>query len=811
MSALKLFDAGYTDLVSVVPPDARISPNSSIDPSQRGKTPGKQGQEGWYGYPFTKEPTPERVEVEAWTKWKANIGLLGNRFPALDIDSDDPALTRFVMALVDRELGVGPVRTSREPRRLLVYRTEEPFGRMAVKVEHNGQKHLIEWLGLGRQYLVHGRHPSGVDYGWAEGHRPLWEVDPGELPMVDHATADAFLDTLMAALLERGVKATRSGDGTLAAEKAPEQDTLRAPDLESLRSVVALVPNPADYGWDEHIRMGYAIKAAAGPDHEPEAFEIWEEWNSRWEAGPNDPDLDAGSWERINPPFRIGWTWLQEQAEDGGDYVAATDEFEADPDATPPDSPPLRLSIPDRIDFTDEWAVSQLLPHLEDKLRYATSSNGKGSWWLWRGHQWVEDPVLDHETIVRRHLSRLAMLLKERGELAPTDAQAKPLFKAAKEYQGARGITSVTKLLRAPLATPRTTFDADPMVLNTPAGPIDLRTGELRDPDPRHMLARSTAVAPRPGATPLWDQFLDDLTGGDEELKRYLQKLLGYALTGDVSEKVLQFIWGANSDTGKSTFIHTTSTLFGSYADSVDAEAFIASKNGRVPDDIARLPGVRLVTATEPSAGQTWNEKAIKAITGGDEISARHLYGSWFTFQPQFKIMIVGNHEPEIGHVDDAMLRRIQIVPFNRKVPRERQIPHLAERMVEEEGPAILAWMLEGCRLWQDEGLAPPEAVVAKTRQYEDDEDILQQWIDEQCDLGPEYEVARKDLYAAWQSWCRSNGYRPGTARSFKRSVDARKDQLAIEETQVGDRRLRGYSGIRVAPRTVLGTEEFDV
>jgi putative DNA primase/helicase len=130
---------------------------------------------------------------------------------------------------------------------------------------------------------------------------------------------------------------------------------------------------------------------------------------------------------------------------------------------------------------------------------------------------------------------------------------------------------------------------------------------------------------------------------------------------------------------------------------------FISKRSDRLQPELARLPGVRLVTATEPSAGQAWDEKLIKAITGGDEIETRFLYGQPFTYFPQFKIIIVGNHEPEIRQVDDAMLRRIHIVPLNHKVPREKQVEGLSEILVREEGPQILRWMIEGCLIWQRE------------------------------------------------------------------------------------------------------------
>lgn len=494
----------------------------------------------------------------------------------------------------------------------------------------------------------------------------------------------------------------------------------------------------------------------------------------------------------------------------GLNLVAAEDEFEADPDAKPPEPRP-RVPIEElgMIDHTDEWAVRQILPALRDRIRYAPGAGNAGTWYVWAGYHWALDHALRYEMAVRDELTRLAWRLEELAGMAPKKAEGEPLRKTARRYQSADGIASVVRLLRALVACGQADFDLDPMLLNTPGGIVDLRTGEVRQGTPADMMARATGVAPASGPAPLWQRFLSDLTGGDVDLERFLQRMGGYALTGDVSEKSLWFIWGDESDTGKSTFIRVLGRILGSYADSVDVAAFIGTAKDRVPADLARLPGVRLVTATEPAAGQAWDEKRIKAITGGDDISARFLYGQWFTFRPQFKILIVGNHEPELKQVDDAMLRRVHIIPFNHKVPRDRQIENLSDRLVDEEGPQILQWLLDGCREWQDDGLAPPDVVLQRTSEYAAEEDTLQQWLDEECEFGEHFETPRQDLFGAWAAWCRTRGEDPGGSKAFKRRMDPKRKAHGLGDAQVGDRRLRGYRGIRLRPRVELGTEEF--
>lgn len=485
------------------------------------------------------------------------------------------------------------------------------------------------------------------------------------------------------------------------------------------------------------------------------------------------------------------------------DVVSVPDaaaEFEPDPEL-PPVLEAQEEIYTEGVELSDEWACSYLVPRLGHRIRYLWEA--KGFWMIWNGHVWARSGGPEAENMIRDELTRLASILQAKGRADEDDG--KRFIAAATRFQTATRVSGISNLLRARLAVNETDFDADPLLVNTPSGPIDLRTGERSAPDPDRLLARATSVAPREGDMPVFRAFLDTLTGGDEEMVEYLQLQLGYSLTGEMSEKTLQFIWGSNSDTGKSTYVHIMSKLFGNYHDSVDVEAFVDRRTGQIPADLARLPGTRLVTATEPSAGQKWDDKTVKAITGGDEISARFLYGQWFTFTPTFKLCIIGNHQPELRGFDDGMLRRIHIVPFNNKVPRDRQVAKLADKIVESEGPAVLHWIIEGARKWLG-GARPipvPEKVNAATLQYAEDEDIFSQWVEEQCELGPDFEVTRGELYEAWRIYANAAGHPPGSKKSMKQTFDARYPEL--EEAgkvpyQLKEGGSRGYRGIRLRP-----------
>ncbi len=336
-------------------------------------------------------------------------------------------------------------------------------------------------------------------------------------------------------------------------------------------------------------------------------------------------------------------------------------------------------------------------------------------------------------------------------------------------------------------------FDRDNWVLNTPAGIVDLRLGKVIPPDPSVMLSKSTRVAPMPGDAPEWFRFLREATGGDETLQRFLQKQMGYILTGDTSEQTLSFIWGY-TNTGKTTFIEAMAGLLGDYAVEAPMETFVSSKSDRHPTDLAGLIGARLVTAEETQNGRRWDEQRVKKITGGGRLRVRFMHQNFFEYRPRFKLVVIGNHEPEIGNVDDAMRRRIHIVPFT---VRPKQIDRQLGDKIRREWPQVLAWLIEGCTLWQQEGLQPPEVVVARTKQYFDEEDPLGQWIGDTCVIEEDATSTRQDLYRSWQQWCHTRGEQPGTFKQFKRQMDPKRD-LGFREWQVGDRKLKGYRGIRL-------------
>ena len=225
---------------------------------------------------------------------------------------------------------------------------------------------------------------------------------------------------------------------------------------------------------------------------------------------------------------------------------------------------------------------------------------------------------------------------------------------------------------------------------------FDLRTGIGHPPDPRDYITKRTACrcAPAGAPRPLWTAFLERITDGNAELQGFLQRYLGYCCTGFTSEHVFVFAYGTGAN-GKSTFINTVAQIFGDYATVADMSTFIASKVEHHPTDLAKLRGARLVVAQETQRGRRWDETKIKALTGGDKITARFMRRDFFDFMPTFKLFIVGNHKPRLGSVNEAMRRRLLLVPFTVQIPPDERDPRLAEKL-KAEWPAILRWCIDG-------------------------------------------------------------------------------------------------------------------
>lgn len=425
-------------------------------------------------------------------------------------------------------------------------------------------------------------------------------------------------------------------------------------------------------------------------------------------------------------------------------------------------------------------------------------------------HVWAQDRRNRAEHLIRRGLTRLSQEVLGRAQCHPNEKAAEKLYKTAHALQGRGALTKVIPELQAHPDITMTVdeFDTDDWKLNTPDGIVDLKTGKISEPDPDMLCSKATAVGPDFEYVPeRWMMFLCEATGGDQDLIDYLQKLIGYALTGSTQEQILAFIHGPPL-TGKSVFIDTIASLFGSYHENAPGDTFAKSRGDKHPTDLAKLAGSRLVTSVETEEGRAWDTQRVKMLTGGDQVSARFMAKDFFTYQPRYQIIIVGNNEPEIHGVDAAMMRRLHVIPF--EYPPENMDRMLGEKL-KAEYPAILAWAIEGTKCWLEEGLVPPAVVRARTEQYRREEDPVGQFIEDKCETGDKrFSVTRRQLYLAWQEWCHQQGETAGSHKQLKRRFKAKEAEFDFHDARVTgtDKRSRGYLGLRLKQDI---DEEFDV
>jgi putative DNA primase/helicase len=332
---------------------------------------------------------------------------------------------------------------------------------------------------------------------------------------------------------------------------------------------------------------------------------------------------------------------------------------------------------------------------------------------------------------------------------------------------------------------------------------VDLLADTSYAPRREDYITQLTAcrMAPKGTQHPVWDAFLARVTAEDDGLIKFLQRFVGYCLTGYTREHVFLFIYGTGRN-GKGTFVNTILKIFGDYAAVASIATFLASKGDRHPTELAKLRGKRLVIAQETPQGRVWDEAKIKALTGGDRISAHFMRQDDFEFDPMFKLIITGNHKPRLTCVDPAMRARLLIVPFTVQIPAEERDKDLMAKL-RPEWPAILRWAMDGCLEWQRIGLAPPAVVTKATDEYFTGQDRITQWLEDECDadLGNKNKNASiADLYASWSTYCRNNGDEPGS----KIDLGDQLEERGFERITVGHAKTRSHSGIRLlgaAPR----------
>jgi putative DNA primase/helicase len=384
-------------------------------------------------------------------------------------------------------------------------------------------------------------------------------------------------------------------------------------------------------------------------------------------------------------------------------------------------------------------------------------------WLAWDSTRWARD-----EGAAIRHAKETVRAMYAEAAQITDETNRKRLADHAIRSENAARLDALLKLAETEkqVEARAADFDGEPLLLNCANGTLDLRTGQLHPHNPADRLTRITGTLYDPAATcPTWDAFLDRVLGGSRELVEFVQRAMGYTLTGDTSGQCLFFCYGTGAN-GKSTFLETVRAVLGEYSQQSEFSTFLARQNESVRNDIARMAGVRFVAAIEAGEGRRLNEPLIKTLTGGDTVTARFLFKDYFEFRPQFKLWLAANHKPIIRGTDNAIWRRIRLIPFTVTIPESERDPRLAMKL-RAELPGILAWAVRGCLDWQRAGLGTPTEVRNATESYRAEMDTLAAFIDEHCFVGPAATVKKGDLYSAYKAWAEGNGEYVETSRAF--------------------------------------------
>jgi putative DNA primase/helicase len=411
-------------------------------------------------------------------------------------------------------------------------------------------------------------------------------------------------------------------------------------------------------------------------------------------------------------------------------------------------------------------------------------------WLVWDGQRWCKGD----DAGVMKLAHKVALSIYDGISSEDDEKKRKELLKWAIQSESAVRIDAMIKSARPYLTMPSAQFDTRPDMLCVRNGVVNLRTGQLISHDATMMLTKRTDIHYDPTATaPTWRAFLDRIFEGNGDVLQFIQRAVGYTLTGSTDEHCLFFLYGVGAN-GKSTFLEAMRMLMGEYYVTTSVEAMLATEyTGGATPYVASLPGMRMAMASEMPEGRRFNESLIKDITGGGTITARHLYGAPFEFQPSHTMWISGNYRPRITGTDEGIWRRLKVVPFNAFIPPEQRRP-MAEVLdgFRSELSGILTWAVQGAMAWYDWGLPTSPTIEQATMEYRGEEDVVARFISAECVLQPDAMTAKHKVFEAWQQWTDEESEKSANGWSQRRFTE----QLKRKGVELGGMGRMFYVGI---------------
>lgn len=665
------------------------------------------------------DATRDSHQLEAW--WtehpEASIGVACSKsgFFVLDVDprnSGDATLTELL-------------------------NTHEPFPLTVEAATGGGGQHFF--FNLPEGCTLKGKPGKGIDVksngyvilppsGHYSGGFYRWEHSPFDVTLAD--APPWLLDLLV--YPPQDANGTGKGNTHEAFTEAQ-----KAAILADLRH--ALLSIPAD-DHDTWVKVGMGIHSV---ESGAEGFQEWREWSATCPEKFNLADCEK--------------RWRSFHEQDGGiSHRTVFDLAKKHGWKARSSAPGDKSTAPEAFTPTDTGNGQRLVVRHGKNIRYVHLWK---KWLVWDDTRWTLDNSGAIYTLAKDTARAIAT---DEAKHNHDDKQFSALLKWSTQSLNAPKLKAMLELAQSESGIPVQPehLDAHPWLFNVQNGTLDLRNGNLLPHARGDLLTKLAPVTFNPDARcPQWEDSLEAIFNGNQELITWLQKAIGYALTGDTREQCFFLLHGTGSN-GKSTFIRTLEALLGNkeYAETAAFETFLKQDTDKVRNDLAALKDARFVSAIEADEGRRLSEAFIKAVTGGDTISTRFLFSEYFSFVPAFKVWLATNHKPEIRGTDHAMWRRVRLIPFTVTFDEEQKDKTLLTKL-QTELPGILAWAVRGCLRWQEEGLDPvPDCVKAATEEYRSEQDVLGGFLTERCILRTDLQCPSTDLFTVYQAWAEANG-----------------------------------------------------
>jgi putative DNA primase/helicase len=513
-----------------------------------------------------------------------------------------------------------------------------------------------------------------------------------------------------------------------------------------------------------HTELSSDAKLIEGMKKSDTEGKTWKLWTGEWSdeyGSQSEADLALcstlmwlceGDVERVDRIFRYSALWRPKWDEFRGEFTYGQKTLQLAQDSYDARFTAIAQGIDPQ--FTDYGNALRMWKMHNEAVIFVPQY---GKWFVWTGTHWKEDQTHEADRLLYKTIQSLYT-----EAMAETDRtrRADLIDHARRSEMGPR-LRETLKISERLMRVSSDELDRDPMLLAVKNGVVDLHSGELLPHSRERMMTKLSPVTYDPKAEcPVWMSFLQDTFRGVEDTIEFVQRAVGYSLTGSIKQQAFFFLYGVGSN-GKSTFLTTIRTILGDYAAQADPSTFMAQRGNDGPrNDLARLAGKRMVTSVETEKGKRFSESVMKQLTGGESVTCRFLHREFFEYVPTYKIWIAGNHQPDVRGQDHGFWRRVKMVPFTVTVPDDKQDRDLGKKL-EAELPGILNWALAGVRLWREKGLGSAKQIEEATNEYRAEQDVVGMFITEALTISDLPEGMKPascaDVYEAYVHWCDRN------------------------------------------------------